>query len=277
MEIMARARHISCCVAVSVVATSSCCVALADATQSPFGEKYSFSAGGFFTDHDTNIRLDTEAGRGTLVNLEDNLGLDATTDVLRVNGAWRFADRHKMHLGLFDLSQSGSRTLETELTIDGQVFEVNEVVATDWKMRLLELGYSYRIRGDARFQWWFNVAFFVQDTAINVTETATGGDTSSEDVILPLPKFGTAIDYAFTDRWIGHAGIDVFKLEIGDYAGSLVDFRATLDYRLTQNVSLGAGWHLIDVIVDLDRSVSGWRGRFDWQTRGFLLYGRLVW
>ena len=250
---------------------------MADVSTQPFDKKFSISAGAFVTDHDTDIRLDTDAGPGTVVNLEDDLGLDATTNIFRAEAAWRFADRHKAFFGVFDLSQTGSRTLDKDLIIDGELFSVNETVLTDWKMQLIELGYSYRIRGNERTQWWLDVAFFIQDTAITVAETTTGGDVATEDVVLPLPKFGVSVDHAFSERWIGHAGVDLFKLEVGDVGGSLVDLRATLDYRFTDNFSIGAGWHLINVTVDLDRSVSGWQGRFDWETHGLMLYGRLVW
>jgi len=251
--------------------------ASAEVSDEPFENKFSFSFGAFVTDHDTNIRLDSDAGIGPVVNLENDLGLDATTNILRVEASWRFAEHHKIKFGVFDLSQDGSRTLERDFIIEGQTFSVGESVLTDWKMRLYELGYSYRIRGNDRTQWWLDIAFFIQDTAITVAETATGGDAASEDVVLPLPKFGVAVDHAFSSRWIGHAGLDLFKLEVGDVGGSLIDVRATLDYRFTEYFSVGAGWHHISVIANLDRSVSGWQGRFDWEARGLMLYGRLLW
>jgi len=251
--------------------------ASAEVSDKPFENRFSFSAGAFVTDHDTKIRLDSDMGLGTVVNLENDLGLDATTDIFRIEASWRFAERHNISVGIFDLSQDGSRTVDQEFIIEGETFSVGESVLTDWKMRLVELGYSYRIRGNERTQWWLDIAFFIQDTAITVAETATGGDVASEDVVLPLPKFGVAVDHAFSNRWIGHAGLDLFKLEVGDVGGSLIDLRATLDYRFTDNFSVGAGWHWIKVTVDLDRPVSGWKGRINWDTRGLMLYGRLVW
>jgi hypothetical protein len=277
MGMPARFRNSAECFFIAVLAISPFSLALADVSSHPFDQKFSFSAGAFVTDHDTNIRLDSDVGIGTVVNLEDDLGLDATTNIFRAEAVWRFAERHKAHFGVFDLSQTGRRTLDRDLIIDGETYSVGEAVLTDWKMQLIEVGYSYRIRGNERTQWWFDVAFFIQDTAIVVQETAFGGDVSSEDVVLPLPKFGVGVDHAFSDRWIGHAGIDLFKLEVGDVGGSLVDLRATLDYRFTDNFSIGAGWHLINVTVDLNKPVSGWQGRFDWETRGLMLFGRLVW
>lgn len=252
-------------------------VAAADVTREPFNSKYSLSVGGFFTDHDTNIRLDSSAGPGTVVNLENDLGLDSTTNVFRVDGVWRFADRHRAHFAIFDLSQAGLRVLDKNLVIEGVLYSVGEAVVTDWKMRLIEVGYSYRMLDRQKFKWWFNVAAFVQDTRITVDEIGTGGSVASEDVVLPLPKLGSMIEYEFTKRWIGRAGLDVLKLEINDVDGKLIDLRATLDYRFTDNFSLGVGWHLINLAVDLDRSVSGWQGRFDWETHGLMLYGRLIW
>jgi hypothetical protein len=265
------------CFIAAMLAIASFDVALADVSGQPLDNKFSISVGAFITDHDTNIRLDTDAGRGTVVNLESDLGLDATTNVIRIEAGWRFAERHRARFGVFDLSQTGSRTLETDLIIDGELYPVGAAVLTDWKMRLLELGYSYRFWSSERTQWWLNAGFFIQDTEITVSETAFDGDASSEDVVLPLPKFGVAVDHSFSNHWIGHAGVDVFKLEVGDVGGSLVDVRATIDYRFTENFSVGGGWHVINVVVNLDRPVSGWQGRFDWETSGLMLYGRLTW
>ena len=270
-------RYSNKCVFVVVFGFSLCSTTLAEESGHPLDKKFSISAGAFITDHDTRIRLDTDAGPGTEVSLENDLGLDATTNIMRIDVAWRFSERHRAHFGVFDLSQTGSRTLDIELIIDGDTYSPGEAILTDWKMQLFELGYSYRIRGNERTQWWLNIGFFIQDTEITVAETATSGDVSSEDVVLPLPKFGFSVGHVFNEHWFGHAGIDVFKLEIGDVGGSLVDLRATLDYRFTEYFSVGAGWHLINVVVNLDRPVSGWQGRFDWETRGLMLYGRLMW
>ena len=257
--------------------TVLCGVAAADVAREPFDARFSLSVGAFLTDHDTNIRLDSEAGPGTLVNLEDDLGLDSTTNILRADGVWQFADRHRAHFSTFDLSQEGSRTLDSDLIIDGDMYSIGETVVTDWTMRLFEIGYSYQILGSQRIQWWFNVAAFIQDTSITVEETSSGGDVSTEDVVLPLPKLGTTVEYAFTRRWIGRVGLDVFKLEIDDVGGSLVDFRTTLDYRLTDHFSLGVGWQFIDIEVDLDKAKSGWQGQLDWETHGWMVYASMEW
>jgi hypothetical protein len=265
------------CVLAVICGLSPCGPASAEIFDAPFDKRFSFAAGAFITYHDTRIRLDTDAGPGTEVSLENDMGLDATTNIMRVDAAWRFSERHKLLFGFFDLSQTGSKTLDLDLVINGDTYLEGESILTDWKMQLLELGYSYRIRGNKRTQWWLNAGFFVQDTEIAVAETATGGNVSSEDVVLPLPKIGLGVDHVFNEHWFGHAGVDVFKLEIGDVDGSLVDFRVTLDYLFTESFSVGAGWHLINLAVDLDKSVSGWQGRFDWETRGLMLYGRLIW
>jgi len=260
-----------------VFGLSLCGITLAEGYGHPLDKKFSVSAGAFITDHDTRIRLDTDSGPGTEVSLENDLGLDATTDVMRIDAAWRFSERHRALFGVFDLSQTGRKTLDSDLVIDGDTYLLNETVLTDWKMQLIELVYSYRIRGNERTEWWLNVGVFIQDAKITVAETATGGDVTSEDIVLPLPKFGLGVGHVFNEHWFGHAGVDVFKLEIGDVGSSLVDVRATLDYRFTEYFSVGAGWHHISVIANLDRSVSGWQGRFDWEARGLMLYGRLLW
>ena len=68
-----------------------CSTTLAEDFGQPLDKKFSVSVGAFITDHDTRIRLDTDAGPGTEVSLENDLGLDATTNIMRFDAAWRFS------------------------------------------------------------------------------------------------------------------------------------------------------------------------------------------
>lgn len=64
--------------------------------QSVLDDRFSLSLGGFFTDRDTNTRLDTflGAGGGTDTDVESDLGLDASDTVFRLDGYFRLNERH---------------------------------------------------------------------------------------------------------------------------------------------------------------------------------------
>lgn len=67
-----------------------------------------------------------------------------------------------------------------------------------------------------------------------------------------------------------------FSLSVGAFFTDH-DTNIRLDTVDGPGTAVNVGWHLINVEVDLDRSVSGWLGRFDWETRGPMIYGSLLW
>jgi hypothetical protein len=68
-------------------------------------DKFRLSAGVFFTDRETDTRFDSVFGTpGTNVDMENVLGLDKSDSVFRIDGQYRFANKHQINFGLFDLS-----------------------------------------------------------------------------------------------------------------------------------------------------------------------------
>ena len=147
-----RTRIFADCVLLILIALGVPGIVAADVTREPFESRFSLSVGGFFTDHDTNVQLDTTAGPGAFVSLEDSLGLDSKTDILRIDAFWRFAERHRMHFAAFDLSQEGTQTLEENILFGEELFLIGESVVTDWDLQLYEIGSVYLIGGPYRFR-----------------------------------------------------------------------------------------------------------------------------
>ncbi|HEU4618951.1 MAG TPA: hypothetical protein VFV10_13000 [Gammaproteobacteria bacterium] len=71
-------------------------------------ERASIQLGAFITDHKATARLDSGAGRGTDVDLENDLGLDSTTSVARLGGHFWFRPRGRLDAAVFDLSRTGT-------------------------------------------------------------------------------------------------------------------------------------------------------------------------
>ena len=87
------------------------------AAPAPEGDRYSLSLGVFVTDRDTETRLDSAAGDGTDTDFESDLGLDASDTVFRVDGYYRFAERHRADFSVFDLSLSNSNQIERDIQL----------------------------------------------------------------------------------------------------------------------------------------------------------------
>jgi len=74
-------------------------------------EKFSISVGLFVTSRDSKTRLDAQGNSmdGTTVDVEGELGLDTSDSVFRVDGYYKFNEKHRINFSWFDLSRTGSK------------------------------------------------------------------------------------------------------------------------------------------------------------------------
>jgi len=72
-------------------------------------ERASIVLGAFITDRQSNTRLDSDSGGdGTDIDMEDDLGLESSTNVARLGGYVWLGRRHRLDGAYFDLSRSAS-------------------------------------------------------------------------------------------------------------------------------------------------------------------------
>ena len=89
-------------------------VAMAGESPNVLEDPWQLSLGGFVVDTDTNVRLDGDTGAGTDVNWEETFGSGDVTR-FRIDGHWRFAERHKARFMWFSSSRSKSETIEEDI------------------------------------------------------------------------------------------------------------------------------------------------------------------
>ncbi len=84
--------------------------------QSELDDRFSLSLGAFFTNRDTDTRLDSETlGKGTEIDFENDLGLDSSDSVVRIDGHYRFSQKHRVNFSVFDLSRDSSATIQRDI------------------------------------------------------------------------------------------------------------------------------------------------------------------
>ena len=99
-------------------------------------ERFSLSLGVFFTDRDTETQLDGTATSGTPTDLESDLGLDSSDTVFRLDGYYRFTDKHRFDFSVFDLSRSSSKAIERDIQWRDRLFSVNTAVEADFDLTI---------------------------------------------------------------------------------------------------------------------------------------------
>ena len=112
--------------------------------QSGLDDRFSISLGAFITDRDTDTRLDSDVlGKGTVIDFEDDLGLDSSDTVFRIDGHYRFGQKHRINFSVFDLSRDSSTTVQREIQFGDEVFSINTVIKADFDLNIYQLAYTY--------------------------------------------------------------------------------------------------------------------------------------
>lgn len=228
--------------------------------------------GSYIVNTDTEIQLDGNTTPGTPIDWEDTFGGGDVTR-FRIDGQWRFADRHKARFMVFNTSRTKSRTLTEDIVWNGETYPVNARVTADTRFDIYELAYEYSFMKREAYELAGSIGVHYTTMSAGLkakASTSNGALTRDLDeegsVDLPLPVIGVRGTWGLPhDFWID-AGAQFFALSIDEYDGNLQDYRVMLTWQPRKWLGLGIGYNLFRVDLDVDRS--NFEGSLDWQYEG---------
>ena len=246
----------------------------------PLDDTFALSIGAFVLSTNTTVRADGSAGAGlpveigTPIDVERQLGIGDRTS-FRLDGYWRFFERHKIRVMYFDESRSAQKSLTDEIVFRGQTYPVNAQVSTRFDTGVLELAYEYAfLRGEhyelAGSVGIHDLSFKLQLTAVG--QTVNQQQSARADVNGPLPVFGAHYVWEFYPRWSLDAMFQFFTLKYQQYDGNLQDYNASVFYMPWKNFGFGAGWNEFRTNVNIDNSA--YDGNLTWRYGGVRLFFR---
>jgi len=247
-------------------------MASAAQAQSIEGDRFSISLGVFFTDRDTETALDGTTANGTPTDLENDLGLDSSDNVFRLDGYYRFNERHRVDFSVFDLSRSSSKQIEREIQWRDTLYAIDTVIDADFDLTIYKAAYTYSFMRRENGYLGATIGIYAADTKVGLSEQNLG-QAEVGDITAPLPVIGLRGEREFADNWTFRASGEFFFIEYEDIDGSLVDLYAGLDYAVTDSMSIGLGVN--SVALDVDASQSSFQGSLDWKYTGGLLFLKL--
>ena len=232
--------------------------------------RFSVNVGAFFTDRDTEVRLDSELlGRGTLIDFEDQLGLDKSDAVFRVDGFYRFNRRNRLDFSVFDLSRQATATIDEDVQFGDEVFSINTSVDTEFDLLIAKMAYTWAFIERPQGYLGATVGVYVADVTIGISESNFGSIESGE-ITAPLPVVGLRGEYLLSDRWSFRASSELFFIDVDNVEGQLVDLNAGIRYQAFENVAFGLAYNTVE--IDVESGDRGFTGVLDWQYSGALLY-----
>jgi hypothetical protein len=228
----------------------------ADTNTEPW-EKFGIQAGYFLSAVDSGFRLGT--GIGVDIDVEDLLGLDSSASVFRVGALWRFTDnlRHRLDFSWFSLYRDGTRQILQDITIednDGNQIPINAGSTVDafFDLDIYQLAYSYSFLQDERLDLAIQIGAYIMPIDVGLSVAGAIDEQGSARFTAPLPVVGLRMDVALTPQWFIRTGAQAFYLEYDNFTGSILEFRAAVEYNPWQHVGIGLGFDTLRINVEAE-------------------------
>ena len=231
---------------------------------------FSVSLGVFLTNRDSQTRVDGAIpGSGTPVDLENDLGFDKSDTVFRIDGYYRFNEKHRIDFSVFDLSRSASKQIQKEIDWNDTIYPIDTVVDASLDLAIYKLAYTWSfMRRDSGYLG-LTAGLYTADIDTSISAESIGRSSSS-GFTAPLPVLGLRGQYDLSERWSLRGSAEVFAVEYGDFSGSLYDVYAGVDYQITNHIAVGAGVNLVNINVGVSKP--NLDGDLDWRYDGGLLF-----
>lgn len=251
---------------------------LADEAPNLLTDPFNLAIGTFILNTDTEVRLDGESGQGTIVDWERTLGDDGDQTRFRIDGFWRFADRHKVRLLWFNNSTSKTRTLDEEIDWGDVTYPVDAEVKAEFDFDIYELAYeyaflrrdNYELSGTVGLHWTTMSLALKGEASIVGGQPVSGSVRQEGSVDLPLPVFGLrGLWHLSSDFWID-ASAQYFALSIDEYDGSVQDYRVAVLWQPKPWLGVGLGYNQFNVDVDVEQN--RFDGSLDWTYKGPVIF-----
>ena len=233
-------------------------------------KNFGLSLGIFVASRDTQTRFE---GSGEEIDLEDGFGLSREDTVFRIDGYYKFNDKHRIDASWFDLSRKSTKAIETEIEWEGNIYPIDTEVNAVFDLGIYKLAYTWSfLRRDTGFLG-LSAGLYIMDIGISLDGPILD-QRNAADLTAPLPVIGLRGEYYFTEKWTLRGSAELFALEYNDWDGSLYDLYAGVDYQALDWMAVGLGVN--SVLMDLNVTKDNFAGSLDWGYTGALLYFKFV-
>ena len=244
-------------------------------------ERFRLDLGGIFQNFDTTLRLDSAAlGRGTEINLEDDLGQDANKTSFRASGYWRFGRHGRFDFGVISWNRSATHTIAKDIEFGDHVYHAGATVDSTLRATQVDAYYAYSFVNTGEVELGAKLGF---SAIFNTVEfdasgyiTGPGGSVSgsrasdSRSVVAPVPAIGAYGRFTLLPGlMITGQARGLPTVTISGYSGSFVDAGAYLDWYPWKNFGFGGGYSYTKITFEREQDPTI---RFEYTYSGPIFY-----
>jgi len=236
-------------------------------------DRFMLRLGGYHVSNaETIVRLDAnDLPFGTYIDFSDTLGGDTSTTVTRLDGRYRFNDRHGVVFSWYALRFKGSTVLLKDIEWNGQIYPTNTQVDSEINFDIYKLSYQYSLYHNEKVELGASFGLHIMKVEAGI-EAKGINQSGSESVTAPLPVWGLFAEYNFTPRLSAYNYYQFFFVNFEDkLRGGLEDFLIGLEYRVFRNVGIGAAYNRFSLNAKMEGDNATLHLNTNWN--GALFYG----
>jgi hypothetical protein len=237
--------------------------------------RFGLSAGAaLYSNFDTTVQVSGDAGAGTVLDLEDFLDVDENNLVARLDAFYSFTPRHRIDLGVYDISRDGSKTTADDITIGDVVIPAGRV-ETSLDTLIVKLAYRYNFVADTRTAIGASFGFHTMGIDLALESADVLNVDEKVKMTAPLPVIGLHAEYALGERWKLLGSAELFQVDLGFAGGFLADNRLAIEHDLFDHV--GWGLALNGFQLDADVEDGSLNADLEYAYQGAMLFLRAYW
>jgi hypothetical protein len=216
------------------------------------------------TDFDTKARWnDSTLGQGTLVSLENDLGLDDDRTQARVEAVFRVGKRSVLNVGYFRLRRSAElKVIDKEIQWGDRIFAAGAGVETDFDSDVYKVSWAYTLLRRPRFAFGLSagISAFDLSGSIRGVATASGGSGTpafraeeKDELLAPVPVIGIHVAGHLRHNLILRGHGQFFSYGQDDWDVEFLDYLVLLEYIPFEHVAFGIGYDYFSIDYKQDK------------------------
>ena len=209
-------------------------------------DKWKINLGGMFvTNFETEMQLSPKNFPvGLRINTKDQLNMESDTAVFRLDGYYRFNDKHSMNISYFRVKSEGSKNLVEDLKWGNILFPQGVIVNSHFDMSVFKINYGYSFYHNKDVELQINVGLHTTQIDAGLTNNFSADQASDSSITVPLPVFGFYGEYTIIDQrlFISYKA-DYFALKYSDTKARFISSALNLEYRFIDHVGVGLGFN----------------------------------
>ena len=209
----------------------------------------SVTAGAFQPNYDTKIRKSKGDTDGSLISLEDDLGLDDDDVIPVLSLGFRPWAKHKFFFSYMGMDRDAQEVLSEDLSFDGITFPAGTDVDTEFNIDMYRAGYTWSFWQNESWELGVSVgAYWVEmDMQLSALKGFLNADYDESEA---FPMFGFSGSWLLNDNWLIRGTAEAFSIDMNDTEGDFYNFRIEAEYAVTETISIGAGYDLVRIDVE---------------------------